>query len=108
MKNPKHFGQPNKIFLLFIESFYNQRVNIENRVIETYGTVIIFFFCLKNVAAGKLGPPLKFYILGFCIPDHLRKRKMMAEEDEPNIKIHILTKYDDITLNSQRLSNFIG
>ena len=32
---------------------------------------------------------------------------MMAEEDEPNIKIHILTKYD-ITLNSQKLSNFIG
>lgn len=33
---------------------------------------------------------------------------MMAEEDEPNIKTRILIKYDDITINSQRLSNFIG
>ena len=74
MENPKHFGQPNKIFLLFIESFYNQRVNIENRVIETYGTVIIFF-CLKNVTAGKLGPPLKFNILGFCIPESPKEEK---------------------------------
>ena len=40
--------------------------------------------------------------------NHLRKRKMMAEEDEPNIKTRILIKYDDITINSQRLSNFIG
>lgn len=33
---------------------------------------------------------------------------MMAEEDEPNIKTCILIKYDDIIINSQRLSNFIG
>lgn len=63
-----------------------------------------FFFCVKNVAAGKLGPPLKFKILGFCIPESSKKRKMMAEEDEPNIKTCILIKYDDIIINSQELS----
>lgn len=76
-------------------------------MIETYSTVIIFF-CLKNVAAGKLCPALKFNIWGFCISESSKEEKNDGRGNEPNIKVHILTKYDDFTLNSQKLSNFIG